>query len=144
MHIRKCLLFAACTHIWIFSSCQNATDGHTIPRILYIELHLNKLAINCCHLNKHACLNTYTWHIHLFSLLAPQQVWLGNCKQVKIFKDLHSEIQFQNLRMTYKIWTLKLLNPWCVYIFLSAEWFLCTLASQTYNINATFQWVYIK
>lgn len=43
-----------------FSSCWNATDGHTIPRILYIELHLNKLAINCCHLNKHACLKDYT------------------------------------------------------------------------------------
>lgn len=37
-------------------------------------------------------INMHAWKIthdvHLFSLLAPQQVWLGNSKQVKIFKDL--------------------------------------------------------
>lgn len=55
-------------------------------------------------------INMHAWKIthdvHLFSLLAPQQVWLGNSKQVKIFKDLLSEIHlsisklkngFQNL-----------------------------------------------
>lgn len=82
-------------------------------------------------------INMHAWKIthdiHLFSLVAPQQVWLGNSKQVKIFKDLLSEIQLQNLKMAFKICSLKLLNP-CMYIFFSAEWFLYTLAYSRHTI----------
>lgn len=44
-------------------------------------------------------INMHAWKIthdvHLFSLLAPQQVWLGNSKQVKIFKDLFQRYNFK-------------------------------------------------
>lgn len=84
-------------------------------------------------------INMHAWKIthdvHLFSLWPLNKfgwVILNKLKFLKIFFQRYI-CQFQNLKMAFKICSLKLLNP-CMYIFFSAEWFLYTLAYSRHTI----------